>query len=367
MEGELTIDGVAGMLSPLDISWKELMGEYRLYLNGAQFGLLSEGRLLLAVTSASKDALGGAEVVSSYGSPDMISAEGVDPATLVELIPRMCEELPKRKACRLYRCVLRNCLIREPILRHDTMDRQFREYLLMAAVAIVMSLAITAVAWMLWADDFTREISAVAAIVIGSVAGLIMLLLLRRRDPFHVPAGGVCGKTRSIAAIISLLALVPAAVSLLAAVCFPDFGQNDFSVISAIMVFVSMLVQAVFWRKAQAIGYLTTINVYMLILLLILMNVGSILAIDSGGVLMTAVAMIAMVIPILLLFDWSWSVDAALIGSAVCLVCAIAGYILQGEVSPGPVIVFLVPPLFLLVMRGRMKGTRILADGEILF
>jgi hypothetical protein len=99
---ELTVEQVADTLSPLDISWKELMGEYRLYLDGAQFGLLSEGRLLLTVTKASEEALPDAERVTVYGSPQMISADGLDPAFLVDLVQRMCGELPKRKACRLY-------------------------------------------------------------------------------------------------------------------------------------------------------------------------------------------------------------------------------------------------------------------------
>ena len=99
---ELTVEQVADMLSPLDISWKELMGEYRLYLDGAQFGLLSEGRLLLTVTNASESALPDAERVAVYGSPEMISADGLEPAFLSDLIRRMCEELPKRKACRFY-------------------------------------------------------------------------------------------------------------------------------------------------------------------------------------------------------------------------------------------------------------------------
>ena len=99
---ELTVEQVADMLSPLDISWKELMGEYRLYLDGAQFGLLSEGRLLLTVTKASDIALPDAERVDVYGSPQMISADGLEPSFLVGLVQKMCEELPKRKACRLY-------------------------------------------------------------------------------------------------------------------------------------------------------------------------------------------------------------------------------------------------------------------------
>jgi hypothetical protein len=103
LQGEMTVEDVVDLLSPLDISWKELMGEYRLYLDGAQFGLLSEGRLLLTITSAAESALPDAERVNVYGSPQMISAEGLSSDVLVELIPRMCEELPKRKACRLYR------------------------------------------------------------------------------------------------------------------------------------------------------------------------------------------------------------------------------------------------------------------------
>jgi len=98
----MTIEDVAELFSSLDISWKELMGEFRLYLDGAQFGLLSEGRLLLTSTKASNEALPDAERITPYGSPEMISAEGLDPAFLNELVVRMCEELPKRKACRLY-------------------------------------------------------------------------------------------------------------------------------------------------------------------------------------------------------------------------------------------------------------------------
>ncbi len=97
-----SIEELADYLSPLDLSWKEMMGEYRLYVDGAQIGLLSEGRLLLTVTDASESAFPTAERISPYGSPEMISAEHITRDDIVDVIPRMCSELPKRKACRLY-------------------------------------------------------------------------------------------------------------------------------------------------------------------------------------------------------------------------------------------------------------------------
>ena len=99
---EIKIEDLVEMFPELDISWKEIMGEYRLYLDGAQFGLLSEGRLLLMITKESEAILQDMPHAKPYGQQEMIDATNADKELLNDLIPKMCQNLPKLKACRLF-------------------------------------------------------------------------------------------------------------------------------------------------------------------------------------------------------------------------------------------------------------------------
>lgn len=98
------LDQVVSMLSPLGgITWKQMMGEYLLYLDGFGFGGIYDDRLMLKITSSVDELLPNAPREAPYpGAREMAVVDGVDSDVLFDLIPRMCSELPKKKACRLF-------------------------------------------------------------------------------------------------------------------------------------------------------------------------------------------------------------------------------------------------------------------------
>ena len=98
------LDKVLKMLEPLgDISYKQMMGEYILYLDGTQFGGINDDRFMLKVTPSVDGSLPDAPREPPYpGAKDMVVVDDVDAGLLLDLIPRMCSELPRKKACRLY-------------------------------------------------------------------------------------------------------------------------------------------------------------------------------------------------------------------------------------------------------------------------
>lgn len=98
------LDKVLKMLEPLgDISYRQMMGKYILYLDGTQFGGINDDRFMLKITPSVDGSLPDAPREPPYpGAKDMVVVDDVDAGLLLDLIPRMCTELPRKKACRLY-------------------------------------------------------------------------------------------------------------------------------------------------------------------------------------------------------------------------------------------------------------------------
>ena len=128
-----------------------------------------------------------------------------------------------------------------------------------------------------------------------------------------------------------------------------------------------MIIQAVFWHYAENIGILSTVNVIMLVVLLILMNVAALISLDNGHPVMLLLAIIMAVLPVLLMFDWLWSVDVALVGALICAIVSTIITFMQDFMQFGQMVVFWIPVLFIFLMSNRMKATFLMNDGKKLF
>ena len=86
-----------------DITYRSMMGEYLLYLNGVQFGGIYDDRFMLKITPSVESILPDYPREPPYpGAGYMVVVDDVDIEIVLDLIPRMCSELPKKKACRLF-------------------------------------------------------------------------------------------------------------------------------------------------------------------------------------------------------------------------------------------------------------------------
>lgn len=96
------LEQVVDMLSPIgEITWKEMMGEYLLYLDGFGFGGIYDDRLMLKVTPSVDRMLPDAPREPPYpGVMEMAVVDDVPVEVLTEVLPQMCFELPRKKACR---------------------------------------------------------------------------------------------------------------------------------------------------------------------------------------------------------------------------------------------------------------------------
>jgi hypothetical protein len=178
--------------------------------------------------------------------------------------------------------------------------------------------------------------------------------------------GTTTDKLRRVSTAMSFLAVVPVSIALVSDLGF-DVDVEDFTLLSGIVVFISMFIQAVFWRRVTDVGYMTFVSNLMLDLALILLNVGAILAINYGGPLMLLVSIIAMVAPIILMYEWEKTVDIATIGSIAAAVLATVAMFMGDSVSIGQLLVHWIPALIILMLRNRLKASYLVSDGERLF
>lgn len=101
---EEKLEAVVRMLCPLEVTSRGMMGEYLLYLDGTHFGDICDDRLMLKITPAVDRMLPDCPREPPYpGASPMANAEGVGSDVLTETIRAMIPELPKKKACRLFR------------------------------------------------------------------------------------------------------------------------------------------------------------------------------------------------------------------------------------------------------------------------
>lgn len=94
------LDYILEQLSGLDgVSYRAMMGEFILYINGKIFGGIYDDRLLIKPTDSAKRLMPDAPLETPYpGAKDMLLAEDVDnPAFLQRLIQAMEPELPAPK------------------------------------------------------------------------------------------------------------------------------------------------------------------------------------------------------------------------------------------------------------------------------
>ena len=247
------------------------------------------------------------------------------------------------------------------------MDPRLREYLIMTAVSAAVAIILSSVSYMIIGPEDAREYAAMGSMVAGAAAGLTIVFLLRKRDIFYRRDDSPIFRLQEVSATLSFLSVTPTAVAILATTVFSDPVSAEFPLISAIMVFISMLIQAVFWRKVSTAGYLSPFGNYMLSIALILMNISALLAINCGGAVMFAVSILATVSPILLMFDWDFTVDKVVAMTIVSAVVSITVTVISGGMFIGEILVFLIPMIIMVLYRNSLKGTSLVYDGQRMF
>ena len=246
------------------------------------------------------------------------------------------------------------------------MERRLLESIVMLSIAMIIAIVMSVICWIVIDEERTKEIGALVSLAIGCAIGLSSIFILRKRDPFSAPLGTTTDKFRRVSTAMSFLAIVPVSIALVSDLGF-DVDVEDFTLLSGIVVFISMFIQAVFWRRVTDVGYMTFVSNLMLDLALILLNVGAILAINYGGPLMLLVSIIAMVVPIILMYEWEKTVDIATIGSIAAAVLATVAMFMGDSVSIGQLLVHWIPALIILMLRNRLKASYLVSDGERLF
>jgi len=247
------------------------------------------------------------------------------------------------------------------------MDVQLRGYLLMALVALVSASVVMIIGWSVWSDDSLREYAAYGGFGIGAAAGILVLFLYRRRTTILMTERVLCETLRDVASVLSFLSVVPALMSLIIALAFPESDPEILIILSAAMIVISMIVQAVFWHHVDDIGSMSTVSNIMLVILLILTNVAAIISLDNGHPVMLVVASLAAVLPIILMMDWSWSVDLTMIGLLICSVVATIMSAINDFMQFGNYLTLWIPLLFLFLIRNRMRVSFLMNDGKKLF
>lgn len=247
------------------------------------------------------------------------------------------------------------------------MDGSMKGYLLMLFSAIAVSIIVSVAMCFVLDNDAAREYASLGSMVLGAAVGLVALYLYRKRDVFYRPDTNLCIKLREVSTILSFLSVVPTSVAIVMVFAFPSVDPYEFPLISAIMIAVSMIIQAVFWRKAVDVGYMSTMGNYLFCLALILLNISAILEINHGTVIMLALSIVSALAAAFLMHDWGYTADIAAIASLVCAVCAVAVMVIQDQFSIGEMLVFCIPALILIVLRRKLKGTFLVYDGERLF
>ena len=247
------------------------------------------------------------------------------------------------------------------------MDRTMVEFSMMAITATAVSAIVLLISLFIFDDVQTKEYCGYLSILIGTVVGLILLYLLRRRDIFMMGDKVLCEKLRDISSVLSFLTPAPVVMSLILRIGFQDVPSEDMIVIAAILVIVSMLVQAVFWKYAQDIGSLTFLNIAMLVLSLIIMNISALLCYDNGSEGLMVIGTVIAIMPILMMYDWMWTVSLVFKVMLVCAVCGTILVVLQDLMFFGIMLSFWIPVVFIFLIGFKLKGAFLMNDGKKLF
>ena len=94
------LDFILEQLSGIDgITWKQMMGEYILYLNGRIIGGIYDDRFLVKPTRSARAMMPDADMELPYeGAKEMLLVDNVDSRDfLIQLLSAMYDELPAPK------------------------------------------------------------------------------------------------------------------------------------------------------------------------------------------------------------------------------------------------------------------------------
>jgi len=246
------------------------------------------------------------------------------------------------------------------------MDPHLRNYLIMMAVAAVSATVLSAISFVL-TDGRSREYAVLGSIAAGAAIGLIALFLIRKKDIFYRPADNICLRLQEISTILTFLAAAPTVAAVVTMLAFPNAFSQEIPLISGIMIFASMLVQAFFWRKVATVGYLSGFGNIIISVALILMNLSALLAINFGGPVMLLISVLASLLPIILMFNWSETADMAMIMTLISAAAATVMTVLSGGLYIGEILVFWIPAIIMFLYRNSLKGTSLAYDGQRLF
>ena len=88
------LDFVLGQIKDMDITYKKMMGEYLLYVNGILFGGIYDDRLLIKPAEKARELLPNAEYAIPYdGAKPMLFCDFVDDsAQLTEIIKILADK-----------------------------------------------------------------------------------------------------------------------------------------------------------------------------------------------------------------------------------------------------------------------------------
>ncbi len=247
------------------------------------------------------------------------------------------------------------------------MEPVLRDHIVATLVSIAAALTISVVAWTILSDDRTREVVSVVGMAAGMAIGIAVKYLIGRRSMLFMPEPSLCSKLRDLAALMSFMASVPTAVSIVITLVYPDSDVSDMALISAIMIIVSMLVQAYYWKEVENIGSMFFLNIAALVVSLILLNVSSLLAINHGGISLLAVSIFPAIAAAILMFDWAWSADIGFLISLVCSIAATIMIVMEDWTHIGEMLSFWIPTVILFFDRLSMKGTFLMYEGKKLF
>ncbi len=243
------------------------------------------------------------------------------------------------------------------------MDQNVREYT--SATVLGVAAAVSALLVMV-AASVQKEYSIYCSVPIGFSVSLVSLIIMRKRS-YRLGGKNLCEKLRDASAMLSFLAVIPAIIAIIRIIMYPETDAEDIIIIGALMIVISMLVQALFWKYAQDIGYLTLFHIILLVISLILMNVAVIICYDSGNELMIVVGSIIATLPILMMFDWQWSLDIVRILLLTTAVIGTAVTVMDDVMQIGQILCFWLPLLFLFFIGFRLKGAFLMYEGKKLF
>ena len=244
--------------------------------------------------------------------------------------------------------------------------QMFQELKCLSLTAVSGVAASAIVAFVLMTVSDTNDYSLYWSVLVGFVVALAVYFVVRRMT-YGFLNRNRCEKLRDVSAILTFLAVIPTVIALIRFYIYPEVDAEDIIVLSALLVFASMLVQAFFWKDAQNVGRMAFFHVAFLVISLILMNVASLLCFDSGNGIMLALGMVMAILPIVLMYDWRFTVSPVFIALLICSVIGTIVIALDDIWQLGRLLSFWVPTLFVFLIGTALKNSTLVYNGSRLF